>query len=78
MPGKTSDSMSGSAIVLPSEMAARTSLSASSMTTFPAVRDTISRASRMGTPLAIMVPRVRLKRATATFRSSGPKTGAFR
>ena len=29
----------------------------------------------MGTPLEIMVPSVRLKRATATLRSSEPKTG---
>ena len=37
------------------------------MTRLPAVLAVMSRASRIGTPLEIIVPRVRVKRATATF-----------
>jgi len=77
MPGKTPAASSGSAIVRPSAIAARVFMSAASITRLPAVLAQISRASRMGTPLEIMVPRVRLNRETATFLSSDPKTGIF-
>ena len=36
------------------------------------------RASRIGTPLATRVPRVRMVRATMFFSTSGPKMGIFR
>jgi hypothetical protein len=36
------------------------------------------RASRIGTPEETSVPSVRVKRATAAFRMSGPKTGMRR
>ena len=48
-----------------------------SMILLPADLATISSASRMGTPDEIMVPSVRVKRATATFRTSGPNTGVL-
>ena len=48
------------------------------MITLPAVLATISRPSKMGTPLAIIVPSVRVNRATATLRNSEPKTGDLR
>ena len=35
------------------------------------------RASRMGTPLATRVPRVRVVRATMFFSTKGPKMGIF-
>ena len=59
-------------------MAARVRISARSRTMLPDVFAQISRPSRIGTPLEIMVPRVRVNRATATFRNSEPKTGAFK
>ncbi len=43
----------------------------------PADFATISRASRIGTPEESIVPKVRVNRATATFRTSGPNTGDF-
>ncbi len=49
-----------------------------SMLMLPEVFDTISSASTMGTPEATIVPRVRVKRATAAFRTSGPKRGVLR
>ncbi len=42
------------------------------MILLPADLATISSASRMGTPEESMVPSVRVKRATATLRTSGP------
>ncbi len=48
------------------------------MTRLPAVFAQMSSASRIGTPDEISVPSVRVKRATATLRSSEPKTGIFR
>ena len=77
MPGKTFESWSGSAIVLPSEIEARVRWTSSSTTMLPAVRATMSSASRIGTPLAIIVPRVRVKRATATFLMITPKIGSL-
>ena len=50
---------------------------ARSTTVLPAVFATTSMASRMGTPEEIMVPSVRVKRATATLRMSGPKMGVL-
>ena len=37
----------------------------------------MSSASRIGTPDESIVPSVRVKRATATLRSSGPMTGSL-
>ena len=48
-----------------------------STTLLPAVRATMSIASRMGTPEDSRVPMVRVKRATTTLRSTGPSTGSF-
>ena len=42
-----------------------------STTALPEVRAVMSKPSRMGTPLEIKVPSVRVKRATAIFRISG-------
>ena len=46
-----------------------------STTLLPAVLATTSSASRIGTPEEISVPSVRVKRATATLRMTGPKIG---
>ena len=73
--GKTFVSASGSAMFLPSEIFARTYMMPSSMILLPAVFATMSSASRIGTPEESIVPSVRVKRATATLRTSGPKTG---
>ena len=62
---------------LPSEILARTYMMPFSTMRLPAVLATISSASRMGTPEVIMVPSVRVKRATATLRMTGPMTGIF-
>ena len=48
------------------------------MTMLPAVLATISIASRMVTPEESRVPIVRVKRATATLRKTGPRIGVFR
>ena len=48
-----------------------------SMIALPAVLAVISRPSRMGTPEAVKVARVRQKRATAILRSSMPMIGTF-
>ena len=50
---------------------------ASAMILLPAVRAVISRPERIGTPEAISVPSVRVKRATAPLRSTSPSTGIF-
>ena len=63
---------------LPSEILARVYMMALSTVLLPAARPTIWSASRMGTPEESMVPRVRVKRATATLRASGPKSGSLR
>src|SRR6267142_2048442 len=65
MPGKTFEPCSGSAIVLPSAIDDFVIRISFSTTTLPAVRATISSASRIGTPDESMVERVREKRATA-------------
>ena len=75
--GKTLVSASGSAMVLPSEMAWRVLRIASSMILLPAVRATISSPSRIGTPLEISVPSVRVNFATATLRTMIPTTGSL-
>ena len=46
------------------------------MTLFPAVRATMSSPSRIGTPLVMSVPSVRVNLATATLRTSMPTTGS--
>src|SRR5579863_7376508 len=78
MPGKTSDSFSGSVRLLPSSSDLRTFISERSTTALPAVLAVISSPSRMGTPLAISVPNVRVNRATAIFRITIPTTGSFK
>jgi hypothetical protein len=75
--GNTFDAASGSTMVRPSEIAFFTFRMASSMIALPAVLAVMSRQSRIGTPLAINVAMVRVNRATAILRMSGPKTGAF-
>ena len=60
---------------MPSSTLLRTAITASSMMALPAVLAVISRPSRIGTPEAVRVPRVRQKRATAILRSSMPMTG---
>ena len=47
------------------------------MIRLPADLATISSASRIGTPEESIVPSVRVKRATATLRMSGPNSGIF-
>ena len=57
------------------EGGARAGMIASEMIRLPAVRAVISRPPRMGTPEAMSVPRVRVKRATAPLSSTSPSTG---
>ena len=71
--GKTSDALSGSAIVLPSSTLLRVAMIASSTIALPEVRAVISRPSRIGTPEETSVPSVRQKRATAIFFSTMPE-----
>ena len=73
--GKTWDFFSGAEIVSPPAIDARDSMIASWITRLPEVFAVISRPSRMLTPDAISVPRVRVKRDTADFRSTSPSTG---
>src|SRR5437867_8659511 len=75
MLGNTPDSLNGSTIVRPSEIAFFTLRMASSMIALPDVRAVVSRQSKIGTPLAISVAIVCVKRATAIFRDSGPNNG---
>src|SRR6266496_4048390 len=75
MGGKTFDFWSGAAIVSPPAIEARDSITALWMTMLPAVRAVISRPSRIDTPDEMSVPRVRVKRDTADFRSRSPSTG---
>src|SRR5205823_4942836 len=77
MGGNTLLSVSGSAIVRPLEMLVRAVKIAFSTTLLPAVRAVMLRASRIGTPDEMSVPSVRVKRATADFRMSAPKTGTL-
>ncbi len=76
--GKTPEAFSGSASVLPAVTAARHCMTAFSTTLLPAVRAVMRRPSRIGTPEDTRVPRVRVKRATATLRISVPMTGSLR
>src|ERR1700722_4997593 len=78
MPGKTSVSFSGSTRERPASTAFRVWMMAFSTTAFPEVRAVMSKPSRIGTPLAISVPSVRVNRATAILRSNGPTRGTFR
>ena len=48
-----------------------------STTALPEVRAVMSKPSRIGTPLEISVPSVRVKRATAILRISIPISGSF-
>ena len=64
---------------LPSEILARTYMMARlDHLVARGLRATISSASRMGTPEESSVPRVRVKRATATLRITGPMSGSLR
>src|SRR5207249_3093251 len=67
----------GSASVRPAVTAARADMTAFSTTRLPAERAVMRKPSRIGTPDEISVPRVRVKRATATFRMSMPTIGTF-
>src|SRR2546427_3427716 len=68
--GNTLDLASGWAIVSPPAIEARDSITALWITMLPAVRAVISRPSRIDTPEEISVPRVRVNRDTADFRST--------
>jgi hypothetical protein len=76
--GNTVDWRSGAAIVSPSRMLARAAMIAFWTTRLPAVRAVISRPFRIGTPEEMSVASVRVKRATAPFRSTSPSTGTFK
>src|SRR5207253_5786404 len=67
---------SGLASDSPDLTAAWVSATASDTTVLPAVSDTISRASRMGTPARTSAASDREKRARAVLWASCPKTGA--
>ena len=69
---------SGSAMVLPWLMLSRVAMTAFSTTRLPAVRAVISKPERIGTPLEMSVPSVRVKRATAPLRITVPSTGIFK
>src|SRR5437879_13895984 len=73
--GNTFDLASGAEIVSPPAIEARDSITALWITMLPAVRAVISRPSRIDTPDEIRVPSVRVKRDTAAFRSTSPRTG---
>ena len=60
----------GPARLRPSSTALRVAMMASSTMALPEVLAVISRPSRIGTPDAVKVPRVRQNRATAIFSSS--------
>src|ERR1700739_4959919 len=77
MPGNTCESFSGSVSDLPSSSDLRTLINACSTTALPAVFAVISKPSRIGTPLEIKVPSVRVNRATAIFLIKMPNTGSF-
>src|ERR1700747_1315599 len=77
MPGNTCESFSGSVSDLPSSSDVRTLTNACSTTALPAVLAVMSKPSRIGTPLEIKVPSVRVKRATAIFLIRMPSTGSF-
>src|SRR6266516_1708669 len=78
MPGNTSASFKGSVSDLPSSSDFLTCCKAFSTTALPAVLAVMSRPSRMGTPLEISVPSVRVKRATPIFLIRMPTIGSFR
>ena len=73
--GNTLDRCSGAAMVSPPAIDWRDSMTALWITMLPAVRAVISRPSRIDTPEEISVPRVRVNRDTADFRSTSPSTG---
>src|ERR1700735_4871894 len=77
IPGKTSVSFNGSTNERPASTAFRVWMMAFSTTALPEVRAVISNPSRIGTPLAINVPSVRVNRATAILRSNGPTSGTL-
>ena len=77
MGGNTVEVFRGSVIVPPAVTTARVVSTAFSTTLLPAVRAVIRRPSRMGTPEEMSVPRVRVNRATATFRIRTPNTGSL-
>jgi hypothetical protein len=74
--GNTADFSSGAAMVSPPAMDWRDCITALWMTWLPAVLAVISSPSRIETPELTRVPRVRVKRETADFRSTSPSTGA--
>ena len=70
-------SASGSAMLLPTLILDGKCWMPASITTMPAVRAQMASASRMGTPDCSSVPSVRVKRATAILRSTGPMMGSL-
>ena len=78
MGGKTPVRFMGSEIDFPSAIARRLWSTASWTTRLPAVLAVISRPSRIVTPELIIVPSVRVKRATAVLRVRLPMTGTRR
>ncbi len=77
MAGKTGVLLSGSARVPPAVTWVRASITDFSTTRLPEARAVMRRPSRIGTPEAMRVPSVRVKRATAILRMSMPTTGTF-
>ena len=75
--GNTFERSSGAAMVSPPAMDWRDSMTALCTTWLPAVLAVISRPSRIDTPELISVPSVRVKRDTADFRITSPRTGAL-
>src|SRR5436190_23415636 len=73
--GNTPEASSGAVMVSPSLTLSWTALTALLTMTLPAVSLTMVRAWRMGTPLLINVPRVRVNREMATLLMTGPRTG---
>jgi hypothetical protein len=78
MGGNTPDFLSGSEMVSPPAMLARDSMTASWTTRLPDVLAVISRPSRIATPDDTSVPSVRVNRAMAALRWSGPTIGMRR
>src|SRR3990172_6886401 len=73
--GKTFDSPSGSDTVRPSLILCRATMIAFSITTLPAVFDTMARPSRIGPPLLISVPSVRGRLVPLFDRKPDPDQG---
>src|ERR1044071_1120951 len=73
--GNTPEASSGAVMVSPSLTLSWTEPTALLTITLPAVSFTIVSACRIGTPLLIRVPNVRVNREMATLLMTGPTTG---